>query len=105
MYECSELKIYFCYQRSQLYPLLNRKRGLVKLEHKVFGRISFIYAIDTSSAVLLLRGTMIRYEVSRHVNIIACLLPFEVAGRGPMQSMAHPAKGTFGISKCMGRWV
>ena len=48
---------------------------------------------------------MIRYEVSRHINVNACLLPSEVACRGPMQSMAYPAKGTFRISKCMGKSV
>ena len=45
---------------------------------------------------------MIRYKVSKQMNVSAYLLPSEVAGRGPMQSMAQPGKGTFGISKCMG---
>ena len=54
-----------------------------------------MYAIETSSAILLFSGTIIRYEGSKHMNIRACLLPFDVAGSGPIQSMAHPAQGTF----------
>ena len=64
--------------------------------------ISLIYAIETSSVSLLFSGTIMRYTVKKHINVRACLLPFDVAGSGPMQSMAHPVKGTFGISKCMG---
>ena len=45
---------------------------------------------------------MIRYEVSKQINVSACLFLFEVAGSGPMQSMAHPAKGTFWMSESMG---
>ena len=47
-------------------------------------------------------GTVIRYKVNRYINVRVCLFHFDVAGRGPMQSMAHPAKGILGISKCMG---
>ena len=76
----------------------------INLEQEVLGRTSLIYAIETSSAILCFSDTMMRYKVNKHINVRVCHLPFDVAGRGPMQSMAHPAKGTFGISKCMG-WV
>ena len=36
------------------------------------------------------------------MNVRACLLPFDVAGNGPLQPMAYPVKGTFGIPKCLG---
>ena len=52
--------------------------------------------MKTSSAILLSNGTVIRYEVNKQINVSMCLLPFDDAGSGPMQSMAHPAKGTFG---------
>ena len=73
----------------------------INLEQEVLSRISLMYDIEMSSAILLFSGTVIRYEVSMHMNIRACLLPFDVAGNGPINSMTHPAKGTFGISKCI----
>ena len=42
-----------------------------------------------------------RYEVNKDINVRACLLSSDVGGSGPMQSMAHPVKGTVGIFKCM----
>ena len=74
----------------------------INFEHEVLGMISLIYAIETSSTILLFSGTVIRYEVNKQINVRACLLPFDVVGGGPLQSMAHPAKGTFRISKCIG---
>ena len=66
---------------------------------QVLGRISLIYAIETSSAILLFSGAVMRYDINKHINVRVCLLPFDVAGSRPIQSMAHPAKGTFRISK------
>ena len=76
----------------------------INLEQEVLGRISLIYAIETSSAILLFSGTVMRYKVNKHINVRACLLPFHVASSKPMEPMAHPVKGTFKISKYMG-WV
>ena len=74
----------------------------INLEPEVLGRISLKYAMQTSCTVLLFNGTVIRYEVNKQINVSTCLLPLEVVGSGLMESMAYPAKGTFGISKCMG---
>ena len=60
--------------------------GKINLEHKVLGRISLIYAIETSSAILRFSGTIIIDEVNKQINVRACLLPFDAAGSGPMQS-------------------
>ena len=42
----------------------------INLGHKVLDRISFMYAIDTASAVLVFRGTVVRYEVNKPKKIV-----------------------------------
>ena len=62
--------------------------------YKVFGKISLMYTIETSSAILVFRATVTRYEVSKQIKISTCLWPFEDVGRSPIQSMVQPANGT-----------
>ena len=50
-----------------------------------------MYAMETSSAVFIFRGTVIKYEDSMQMNVSVYLCPFDEAGSGPIQFMAHKA--------------
>ena len=53
-----------------------------------------MWVIETSSAILVFRGTVMRYEINRQIKVNMCLWPFEDVGRGPIQSIAQLANGT-----------
>ena len=74
----------------------------MNLLHEVFGKISFMYAIETSLAVLVFNSTVIKYEVNKQMKVNAYLFPFDAVGSCPMESISQPAKGTWSISKCIG---
>ena len=44
------------------------------------------------------------YDVNKSIHVIVYLLPEEVGGNLPMESIAMHAKGTFGISKYSWGW-
>ena len=52
----------------------------------------------TSSAVFDFRGTLIKYNVRKHMKVKVYLMPLDVVGNSPMVSTAQPANGTWGIS-------
>ena len=65
-----------------------------KFWHDIFGRISCIYAIETSSGVFVFRGTVTKYDVHRQMIVSAYLCPSDEIGSGLIQFMAHLVNGT-----------
>ena len=57
--------------------------------------------METSSAIFVFRGTVIKYDVNRQINVSACQCPFDDFGNGPMQTIAQPANDTCWVSKCI----
>ena len=41
-----------------------------------------MYTIETASTISLFSSAVMRYEVNKHINVRAHLLPFDVAGSG-----------------------
>ena len=68
----------------------------------VVGNMCLMYAVVTSSAVFNFRGTVIKYDVSKHMKVNAYLLPLDFVGNSPMVSTAQPANGTWLTFRCIG---
>ena len=61
-----------------------------------------MYIMETSSAVFIFSGIVIKWEVSKQMNVNANQFPFKVVGSCPMESIAQLANSTCGISRCIG---
>ena len=71
------------------------------LLHEVVGRISFMYAMETLSAVLVFSGTVIK-DVSKQMNVKANLFPLDIVDSCPLESIAQLENGICEISRCIG---
>ena len=54
-----------------------------------------MYTMETLSAVLVFSGTVIKYDVSKQMNVEANLFSLDVVGSCLMESIAQLANGTW----------